>query len=104
VQLALITVLDTTGECMQARRCSAAMEEMKSVLHRSLRSGDICSRFSSAQYLILLPTASYENGMKVLKRIQNNYNQTLIGMTSAMEYSMLPVLPAHTDANLFCIE
>jgi len=104
VQLAMITVLDTNGECLQSRRCSASMEEMRSVLHHSLRAGDIFARFSAAQYLLLLPTASYENGIKVLRRIQNNYGRTLIGMTTSMEYSILPVLPANEEEALFCSE
>jgi len=104
IQLALITVLDSNGEDLQQRRCSAAMEELKSVLQHSLRSGDIFSRYSPAQYLVLLPTASHENGIMVLKRIQSNYRQSLIGMTTSLEYSILPVLPAQENGDsLFCL-
>ncbi len=93
IQLALITVLGADGEPLQDRRCSMAMEEMKNILQRSLRSGDVVARYSNAQYVVLLPTASYENGVMVLKRIQNNYKKTLLGMTTTLEYNLLPVIP-----------
>lgn len=99
VQLALITILDQNGEPLQTRRCSSAMDELKSVLHKSLRSGDIFAQHSPAQYLLLLPTANHENSLMILKRIQTNFGKTLVGMTTVLEHSVLPVLPVNDDAN-----
>lgn len=93
IQLAMITVLDRNGRQLDALRCTAALEELHSVIHRHLRAGDTYTRFSASQYLVLLPTASYENGLKILDRILDAYRRTLIGLTTTIRHSILPVLP-----------
>lgn len=92
IQLAIITLLDTEGECLPAGRCSAAMEELKMVIESQLRSGDVFTRFSPAQYLLLLPRANYENGAGVLHRVIEAYKKTLSGKTTTTEFSLLPVV------------
>ena len=93
VQLLLLTVLDRTGECLQASRSPAAMEEMKIVLLNKLRSGDIFSRFSPSQYLVLLPGAGVDNVETVFCRIRDAYGASLIGKTTLLLYSSRPVEP-----------
>lgn len=93
MQLAIITLLDTAGECLPAGRCSAAMEELKAIIESQLRSGDVFTRFSPAQYLLLLPRANYENGAGVLHRVIESYNKTFSGKTTKTEFSLLPVVP-----------
>ena len=34
-----------------------------------LRSGDVVSRYSAAQYVVMLPSANYENSRNVMERI-----------------------------------
>ena len=97
VQLAMLTVLDRAGRQMTAARGSAAMESLRSSIQSSLRSGDAFTRFSAAQYLILLPTASYENGVRVLQRILDHYERGILGKTTQVKYSLLPVLPVPED-------
>ena len=94
VQLAMLTLLDQKGQRLDSKRSAAAMDELRDVILSSLRIGDIFTRYSSAQYLILLPTASYENGVKILQRILNNYQRTLVSNATSVKYSLLPVLPA----------
>ena len=93
VQLAMLTVLDENEHRLLSKRCSAAMEELRSTIHSSLRAGDTFTRFSASQYLLLLPTTTYENGVMVLQRILNAFETTLIGRTVRTEFSLLPVLP-----------
>lgn len=92
VQLAMISLLDGGGR-LESRRCSAAMDELRNVIQSGLRAGDTFTRFSPAQYLLLLPTASYENGIKVLQRILASFQRTLGGKLAEAKFSLLPVMP-----------
>lgn len=55
---------------------AAAMARMSDTIAQSLRTGDIYSRFSVNQYIIMLPAASYENctaiGARILKSFANS--------------------------------
>ena len=97
VQLVMLTITDRRGDPLDSRQCAVALEELRHVIHRCLRTGDVFTRFSAAQYLILLPTANYENSVKVVQRILNNYTQTVVGKLASVKYSILPVLPAGDD-------
>lgn len=94
VQLALITILDRNGSNLDAKRGSAALEQLKATITHCLRSGDAFTRFSALQYLVMLPTASYENGIKAMQRVVDAYQKTMVGLTTTVNYSLLPVLPA----------
>lgn len=45
------------------------MDRLENVLSQSLRLGDVAARYSESQFVILLPTSSYESGMLVANRI-----------------------------------
>lgn len=94
VQLSLLTILDLDGEPLPQNRRTAAMEEMCKAIGACCRSGDVCAQFSASQYLLLLPTASYENGAKVVKRILNTYQRTMLGMTTTVQCSSISALTA----------
>lgn len=93
VQLVMVTLLDREGGELDVKRGSAALEELRRTIVHSLRSGDSFTRFSALQYLILLPTASYENGLKAMKRVADAYEKTMIGRTTTIQYRLLPILP-----------
>lgn len=94
VQLAMLTLTDRRGNALESRQRAVAMEELHDVIRGCLRAGDAFTRISATQYLILLPTANYENGVKILQRIIDRYEQTLAGKGAMVQYSLLPVLPA----------
>lgn len=94
VQLAMLTLTDRRGNAMESKQRAVAMEELHEAIRGCLRSGDAFTRVSATQYLILLPTANYENGVKVLQRIIDRYENTLAGKGALVQYSLLPVLPA----------
>ena len=45
------------------------MDRLEIILKESLRLGDVASRYSESQFVILLPTSSYETGMMVANRV-----------------------------------
>lgn len=92
VQLSLLTLLDLDGEPLPQNRRTAAMEEMRKAICTCCRSGDVCAQFSSCQYLLLLPTASYENGTKVVNRVLGTYQRTMLGMTTTVQCGSISAL------------
>ena len=43
---------------------------------RCLRAGDVASKYSGAQYVILLPTCTYETGKMVIERLLTRFFDT----------------------------
>lgn len=93
VCIALLTVMDGAGKPMSQKKRNLTMERLMGVLNSSLRRGDVCTRYSVSQYLLMLPTASYENSSMVLERICRNYKQAYPHMNTLLHYSVLPMEP-----------
>lgn len=49
------------------------MEMLRDSILSSLRSGDVVTRYSRTQYVIMLPACKYETGEKVMKRIFDDF-------------------------------
>lgn len=54
------------------------MEALELAIRCCLRAGDVASRYSPTQFVVLLPMCSYESGTMVAERIQK-YFRKLIG-------------------------
>ena len=54
---------------------SATMDQLQEVLVRNLRRGDVVSKFSGAQFVILLPAANFEDSNMVMDRVVNAFYQ-----------------------------
>lgn len=93
IQLAMTILYDRDGEPLPAKRCTEAMDALHSAIYRVLRTGDIFTRYSRNQYLIMLPSSSHENAALAMERMLAAYRRTLSGMTTQVQYSILPVLP-----------
>lgn len=74
VFLALITVVDKLGATPAVEVLAPEMDRLMAIIHASLRKGDVVSRFSPSQYILLLPMLSYESGQVVLRRITLRYD------------------------------
>ena len=66
IYLCLMSVTDgNNGVLDNKRQQNAAMSQLHSAIQYSLRRGDVFTRYSVSQYLIMLPTVSFENGARV---------------------------------------
>ena len=52
-----------------------SMKHMEEVLMKSLRKGDVASKYSDTQYIMLLPYSAYEMALMVSDRIIKNYKK-----------------------------
>ena len=64
------------------------MDIMQQVLLGSLRTGDVISRYSSTQFIIMLPTCQYETAMMVMERIQNRFYSSDEKTKIKLQYSV----------------
>lgn len=75
VHLCLITVSLPDGGMPQLKVLSNTMDRLLDVLVNNLRRGDVVSKFSGAQYVIMLPAANYEDSNMVMDRVVRAFYQ-----------------------------
>ncbi|WP_249299590.1 BTAD domain-containing putative transcriptional regulator [Feifania hominis] len=98
IHLCLFTVANQRGEIPTAGILSGAMERLASVIHVSLCSGDVYTRYSPSQFLLLLPSATEQSGEQIAERILNRFWQGQNQHDLVISYKLYPIMPAHTVA------
>ena len=76
----LITLRRTGGAKRNPSEDSGLMEGMTilgNLLRDLLRVGDVAARYSLTQYIVMLPTCSYESGLLVADRIQTAFMKSI---------------------------
>jgi GGDEF domain-containing protein len=69
------------------------MDNLFEVIKSSLRRGDVFSRFSATQYVLMLPTLTYENCEMVMERVIRRYRQTFRAKAAEIIASVQPLSP-----------
>lgn len=79
-----VIVLFTIRRSSNIRRMSGVdsglvegMDILKHCIEESLRAGDVATKYSMTQIIVLLPTCTYETGVRVAKRIQKNFQNNI---------------------------
>lgn len=93
IYLCLLTLTDSQGYLLKQSILPASMEILSGSIRSSLRRGDVYTRYSISQYMILLPTATFENGEKVLKRIIQNFRKAYTRRDLHIHYALQAILP-----------
>lgn len=63
------------NEKMQKFLVEQGMKNLKNVLKKVLRIGDVAARYSDSQFIVLLPTCTYESSMAVAERILEGFTE-----------------------------
>lgn len=69
IHVVLVTVTNPDGTMPPLDALNGTMDRLQGVLVESLRRGDVVSRYSAAQYVVLLPGANFEDSVMVMDRI-----------------------------------
>lgn len=89
--LLLCTVTDGKGYALNAgERLEALQEELRTSIKKTLRRGDMFTRYSENQYLLLLLGIKQEDCEKVVARINANLENT--GRQKYYNYHIAPVV------------
>lgn len=93
IHICLLSLTDTRGSKPQQKQLNKTMPKLKEAIGNSLRRGDVFTRFSVSQFLIMLPSASYENSVMVLERISRTFKQQNPKSMLSLKSSLQPLTP-----------
>lgn len=91
VHIALLLLVDKNGEELSAKKLEKSMDNLEEVIRSSLRRGDSVAKCTSSQYVIMLPTANYENSCMVCERIARAYNRKYPHSDTMVHYEVCPI-------------
>lgn len=74
IEIILFTISKQDGNMIDPLMLSDAMFDLENIIKVSLRIGDVATKYSSCQYLVMLIGADKVNPEDVVKRVMNNYS------------------------------
>ena len=89
--MALLSVSGTADKPLSQRSLNRIMEQFGQTLRGNLRRGDVISRCSTSQYVILLPKANYENSCMVCRRCITAFRQKHAYTNARIHYLVQPL-------------
>lgn len=92
ILIALFTLRSSAAQS-DPKRITEAMSVLKDVILHSLRKGDVVSRFSNSQYLVMLPALTFENGPVVLKRLMEKFKKIYRHRDISLNMTLNPLAP-----------
>ncbi len=94
VHISLVTITGENGEDLPRRSLDRAMDNMEELIRLNLRKGDIISRCSNSQFVLMLPQANYENSCMVSQRLILAFSRRYPHSPARLHYSVWPLEPA----------
>ena len=91
--VALLTVAASSGRTLSKRSLNRIMEQLGQQLRLNLRRGDTISQCSTAQYIIMLPNANYENSCMVCRRIIGAFQRAHPHVCAKIHFLVQPLSP-----------
>ena len=73
VSIVLFTLCESNGETPDLNILDKVMERLGAVIKHDLRRGDVISKYSGAQFVIMLPDATYSDAVMITNRIIKSY-------------------------------
>ena len=93
VHIALLSVTGEKGSPLPRRSLDRVMEHLQEIIRTGLRKGDIASRCSVSQYILMLPQANYENSRMVCDRVIRAFFRQYPHSPAQLHYSVQPLEP-----------
>ena len=93
IHVCLLTISEPHGARPQQKTFNRTMQRMRDCIGASLRRGDVFTRYSVSQFLIMLPSATYENSSMVMERILKTFRQQNPKNPMELKYSIQPMTP-----------
>lgn len=91
--IGLLTVTGRDNNIPELALLSRAMEHLLGCVRESLRRGDVFSRFSPTQYVLMMPTLTFENGEMVMERICKRFRQDFRNKDIRLHATLQPLQP-----------
>ena len=94
IHICLLSVENEKGGELPRRSLDRCMDNLQDLICECLRKGDVVSRCSLSQYVMLLPQANYENSCKVCDRIVKAFYRRYPHSPAKLRYSVQPLKPS----------
>ena len=88
MELIMITVQPAVAGSLYIDEKEKAMTYMEKTIQASLRSVDVCTRFSSEQFLVILMDAAKEDIDDITNRIFDNFSKVYDGKPLSLDYDI----------------
>ena len=93
VHIALLSLHGYGKKELARRSLDTAMDNLQDVIVHSLRQGDIVTKCSVSQFIIMLPQANYENSCAVCRRIIRAFGRQYPHSPASIQFSVQPLEP-----------
>lgn len=93
IHIALLSIHGTNDRSLSRRSLDTAMENLQALVLNSLRQGDVVTRYSASQLIIMLPQANYENSRMVCQRITKAFCRQYPHSPAQVRFSVHPLEP-----------
>ena len=97
--LALLTISNTYEQRFDNLVLDNIMKQLLHVSQTNLRRGDTISRYSVMQYVVLLPSVTYETGRLVRDRIKKAFYNEYVKSSVVLTYKLRPLCINTYDTN-----
>lgn len=91
VHIALLSLHGQDGKELARRSLDIAMENLQELIVSSLRQGDVVTKCSKSQFVIMLPQANYENSCMVSRRLVGAFNRAHPHVTARISFLVQPL-------------
>lgn len=99
IHIALFSVHGHRNKELPRRSLDRAMENLQELLVNNLRQGDVVTRCSISQLIVMLPQANYENSGAVCQRILKAFGRQYPHSPADIHYSVQPLEPKIPDGH-----
>lgn len=89
--LVLMAVNSQENQSVDALLMDKVMSQLLDVLKSSLRKGDTISRYSSTQFVLLLPSVNYDSGRMVMERVKKVFYDKCPITKFVFNYRLAPI-------------
>ena len=93
IHIALLSVYGKDGQKLPKRSTDIALENLQKLMLQKLRQGDVISRCSPTQLIVMLPQANYENSCAVCQRITKAFYRQFPHTPADIRFSVQPLEP-----------
>jgi DNA-binding SARP family transcriptional activator len=86
-----IRVEDADSEEQERKLLGRGMQKLQDALQKSLRTGDIITRYSNRQFLFMLSSGGEQNAAEVQKRLEKEFRRLIRKKNVRLEYSQTEI-------------
>ena len=94
VHVALLTLRSRSDKEVSQKSVALAMDNLQDHMSSSLRKGDVITRCSASQFIIMLPQANYENSVMVCNRFITSFERKYPHSPVYVDFSVKSLIPA----------